>query len=196
MSTLRPVSPSRRRATRPLVTTALAVIGAVALSGCSDTRRAIGLDRATPDEFAVVSRAPLSMPPDLALARPRPGAARPQEPTASQRAASSVFGSAAGRMSDGATEGQRAIVAQAGAKGIDPDIRTKVDEETTSLAVADAGWVESLLFWRERTPPGSIVDARKEAQRLRQAEAEGRPLNDGPVPTVERRRRALLDRIF
>ena len=32
-----------------------------------------------PDEFAVVTRAPLSMPPDYGLRPPRPGAARPNE---------------------------------------------------------------------------------------------------------------------
>jgi len=56
------------------------------LQGCSDFRRAIGLDRTGPDEFAVESRAPLTIPPDFDLRPPQPGAARPQEGTAADRA--------------------------------------------------------------------------------------------------------------
>jgi hypothetical protein len=56
------------------------------LSGCTDIRRAIGMDRVGPDEFAVESRAPLTIPPDYDLRPPAPGAARPQEVTAAERA--------------------------------------------------------------------------------------------------------------
>ena len=38
-----------------------------------------------PDEFAVESRAPLTVPPDFDLRPPEPGAPRPQEKTAKQR---------------------------------------------------------------------------------------------------------------
>ncbi|HEY0837577.1 MAG TPA: DUF3035 domain-containing protein, partial [Azospirillum sp.] len=69
-------STPRRRLAAPLLGLALV---ALTVSGCSDVRRSIGLDRASPDEFAVVSRAPLSMPPDLRLPAPRPGAMRPQD---------------------------------------------------------------------------------------------------------------------
>ena len=56
------------------------------LSGCSSLRQAIGMDRTAPDEFAVESRAPLTIPPDFNLRPPQPGATRPDEVTAAQRA--------------------------------------------------------------------------------------------------------------
>ena len=56
----------------------VAVLASLTLSGCSDARRALGYDKSAPDEFAVVSRAPLSQPPDLTLRPPTPGAVRPQ----------------------------------------------------------------------------------------------------------------------
>jgi hypothetical protein len=49
-------------------------------------KRAIGLERTSPDEFAVESRAPLTMPPDFELRPPQPGAARPQEKSSDQEA--------------------------------------------------------------------------------------------------------------
>jgi len=56
------------------------------LSGCSDFRKAVGMDRTGPDEFAVESRAPLTIPPDFELRPPKPGAPRPQEGTTADRA--------------------------------------------------------------------------------------------------------------
>ena len=51
------------------------LISFLALSGCSDAKEQLGLTRSAPDEFAVVKRAPLAMPPDYTLRPPRPGAA-------------------------------------------------------------------------------------------------------------------------
>ncbi|WP_188263119.1 DUF3035 domain-containing protein [Azospirillum tabaci] len=196
-----------RRSTRslgrgPLLGLALV---ALALTGCTDVRRSIGLDRTSPDEFTVVSRAPLTMPPSLArLPEPRPGAARPQDATSAAVAAASVFGgssrataTAAGGRTTGGTAGESALIAQAGAKsGIEPGIRNKVDQETTQLVVADKSWIDSLLFWQTQEQPYEVVDPKKENQRLREAQATGKALNDGTVPTIERKRRAPLEGLF
>ena len=47
------------------------------VGGCSNIRETLGLSKQSPDEFKVVSRAPLSMPPDYNLKPPTPGAPRP-----------------------------------------------------------------------------------------------------------------------
>jgi hypothetical protein len=56
------------------------------LAGCADFRMALGIDRVGPDEFAVESRAPLTIPPEFDLRPPQPGAPRPQEVTAADKA--------------------------------------------------------------------------------------------------------------
>jgi len=60
------------------------------LSGCTDFRRALGVDRSMPDEFAVESRAPLTLPPDYDLRPPQPGAPRPQETPAAEKARKAI----------------------------------------------------------------------------------------------------------
>jgi hypothetical protein len=60
--------------------------GASLLPGCADLKQMVGLDQPMPDEFAVESRAPLTIPPDFDLRPPQPGAARPQEKSADQQA--------------------------------------------------------------------------------------------------------------
>src|SRR5690348_17094840 len=70
----------------------LATVGrATSLGGCSDIRKALGYDKSIPDEFAVVSRAPLAIPPDYSLRPPQPGAAPTQDVPPQDRAKEAVF---------------------------------------------------------------------------------------------------------
>src|SRR5215472_8383716 len=50
----------------------LSLVGVVAVAGCTDFKRSIGLEPTMPDEFAVESRAPLTIPPDFDLRPPTP----------------------------------------------------------------------------------------------------------------------------
>lgn len=183
---------------------------AVALPACSNVRRTFGIDRSVPDEFAVVSRAPLAIPPDFALQPPRPGAPRPQEGTSRQRAESVVFGQGAQRPPAGPggpgagssvqtqplSAGEGALLNRAGAGRTDPNIRQVVERETANLEVADRSFIDRLMFWQTQPPPGTVVDPRAESARLANNAAVGRPLNEGDVPVIERRRRAPLEGMF
>ena len=195
----------RRRGHRATggVALALCLAGGIGLSGCGEARQAFGLERNVPDEFAVVSRAPLSLPPDYNLRPPQPGAPRPQEPTTRQAAQRVVLASAQSqaeplspRPTRGVSSGESVILARAGTDMADPGIRRTVDEETASLMRADESFVDSLLFWQAPPPPGTVVDPRLEAQRLATNAATGVPLNEGDVPTIERRDREPLEGVF
>src|SRR5256714_13196462 len=76
------------------------------LSGCG-FRQLVGLDKTGPDEFAVESRAPLTIPPDFELRPPAPGAARPQEVTAAQRARKAIDTAGPGEAGTQASGGRR-----------------------------------------------------------------------------------------
>src|SRR3546814_10759236 len=52
---------------------------ALAVSACGGFRENLGLTKQSPDEFRVVSRAPLTLPPDYNLRPPAPGAPRRSE---------------------------------------------------------------------------------------------------------------------
>lgn len=181
----------------------------VALAGCDTTREALGLNKKAPDEFAVVTKAPLVLPPEFGLRPPEPGAPRPQEVPARDRAAAALGGrtdSAAGQLTPlsrdpNATAAQRsagenALLQQAKATNADPDIRRKVNDEFTQLAERDRRFVDRLIFWQKSEEPGLAVDAAKEAQRLRENAATGRPATAGDVPTIKRRERGPLEGIF
>ena len=76
-------------------------VAAVAISGCSGIKDDLGLAKRAPDEFAVVKRPPLSMPPDFALRPPRPGERGPQAAEMRQQARESLIGSTSGGMTSG-----------------------------------------------------------------------------------------------
>jgi len=188
-------------------TLALLVMG---LSGCSDTRKALGIDKAPPDEFSVVAGAPLTMPPDFNLRPPRSPSDKPPSETAAQAGRQTVFrasdakgpakpGGAPVIGTNGApiSAGEQALIAKAGAAGADPSIRQQVDKDTAQInADNSGGFVDSLLFWREPPPPGEAVDASREAQRLRENAALGKPASVGDTPQIQRTQRAWLEGIF
>ena len=76
MSQIHPVHGRRRGIAAG---SAVCLVAALALSGCSNFKQMIGLEPTMPDEFEVESQAPLTIPPDFALRPPKPGAPRPQD---------------------------------------------------------------------------------------------------------------------
>jgi hypothetical protein len=189
--------------------TAIRVCGAIlllaGLSGCDSAREIFGYNKQAPDEFQVYARAPLSLPPDYNLRPPAPGAPRPQEGTPRDQAASAVFGDyafggtlgqALGEPQDTSSTGEKAFLQSAGATGIDPSIRQTIDVETAALIEQDQSLIDRLVFWREPGVPGTVVDPTKETQRLQENAALGLPVTTGETPTIQRKKKALLEGIF
>ena len=89
-----------------------------------------------------------------------------------------------------------ALLNQTGALKTDPNIRVKVNAESSTIAAEDRQFIDKLIFWVDDAPyPGSVIDPKKEQQRIMQNEALGKPITEGKVPEVKRRRprKGLLD---
>ena len=195
--------PAWRRGTGRNVATALAALALVAaLSACEGgLSDALGLGKNAPDEFAVVRNAPLTLPPDLLLRPPRPGEPRPNEAPISAQAESVLLNDSGARSADvalatTASQGEVAFIERAGAADVDPDIRRIVDREFSGYATEDESFVDSLIFWRDDTPAGEVIDPAAEAERLRKNVEAGEPVTAGETPTIERREKGFLEDIF
>lgn len=138
-----------RKASTVAAATALLVAGA-ALGGCAQAGRALGMGKVTPDEFRVVAKAPLVVPPDFALRPPQPGEPRPQELQPESQARLALLGA---RAAETRTQGENMLVAKAGAEKADPLIRYVMDDEFGSLAHKDKSFSDKLMFWKKGDAP-------------------------------------------
>jgi hypothetical protein len=145
------------------------------LGGCTDLKRALGMEKVVPDEFAVTPNAPLAMPPDYTLRPPRPGAAPTQEVPTTQQAKQTIFRASdqqatALQPDDQRSAGETALLRQAGVANVPSNIRDTVNAEAAQPPPSDPGLVDKLLFWRTPeqgpAPNDAVIDPAKEALRL------------------------------
>lgn len=165
--------------TKPM--TYLAVLAAAtAVSGCASFSRAVGSARSAPDEFRVVTQAPLTLPPDYNLRPPRPGEPRPQELAPDAEARAALFGEDVGQA---ASPGERQLVSQAGADAADPDIRDTIDFEAQGVVRRNEGFVDRLLAFHGSSSADTPapLNAEEEARRLEDEEAIRRATGGGQV---------------
>lgn len=161
----------------------------------------LGLDRDAPDEFAVYSRAPLSLPPDYTLKPPAPGAERPQNETETTKAQRALMGRNMSKADsyagyDNMSPGLRTLLEQTGALNADPAIRQVVDRETSAFISESDSFTKELMFWKNQEPFGTKVDPAKEAQRIREAQALGEPVDGAGAVVIERKDEAILEGAF
>lgn len=182
-----------------LLPVAALAVATLPLVGCDSFNRAIGKTRVIPDEFQVVSNAPLAIPPDYALRPPRVGNG-PEQASATEQARETVFRAgdtnapASAAPSAKLSPGEQDLLRQAGANNTPSDIRQTVDADPTEGVPFDRGLVDKLLFWSGPTTPPSndTLNPGEEASRIRVAQSVAKPGGptqapppDAPVPTFE-----------
>ena len=181
------------------------IIGTIGLGGCESAKETIGLAKQAPDEFAVVTRAPLNIPPQFDLRPPKPGVQRPQKITPTSKAHSILLRNTSRRGRSGTdaaiasgkfSNGEIAFLQQAGAVNVDSSIRQVINKESSALAEVDDSLFKKVIFWQKAEKSGKLVDAGKEAKRLRQVAAEGKSITTGETPVIIRKKKGWLEGIF
>ena len=165
----------------------LASCAALSLGGCASVRQALGSEKTAPDEFRVVSKAPLVVPPEFNLRPPRPGEARPMELRADLQARTAVFGV---QMGASATEGEKLLVARAGGTNADPRIRAVIDEETGGVSRKPVGFADRILgrVTPATTQPANPLQSETEAERQRLEQIAIRNATGGQPVTIQQNR--------
>lgn len=153
----------------------LFVVPALMLAGCgSDVKKTLGLERSAPDEFAVVERAPLVVPPNFDLVPPTPGAPRPQDTPVSATAQGLILGSqSSAPKPTGSSKAEQSFLQQAGATGSDPNIRQKLatPEKVKKTTTQKLGLTSA-------ADPNKALDPVAEAKKLKQDNVKTVPLAD------------------
>lgn len=167
---------------------------ALALAGCGrPVGETLGIQRRAPDEFQVVRRAPLILPPDYNLRPPQPGASPAQQQDVAAQAEALLVGQAgqaapaASAASAARSPGEQALLAQSPVES-EPNIRQILVAENQDLIDLDEGrFLFILNFQRrglERREP--VIDPVAEAQRLAAEGAAGSVVTErtGSQPLV------------
>ena len=163
------------------------------LAACTGTevKETLGMERQSPDEFRVVSRPPLSLPPDFnTLPQPSTGNEdRIGQQDASRTAQTLITGTTPATVKASAADQQ--FLNKAGADKIDTSARSQLREEREA-ATKEKSMLESFAAPNPRKDP--VVDATKEAARLKQNQASGKPVTAGETPEVKGRDTGVLGR--
>lgn len=195
----------------------LALLALALLPACSSgtVKNTLGLERAAPDEFRVVSRPPLSVPPQFNLRPPANGEAAPGQTPASKQAEALMRGQSApgGEVTLTPGSADTAVVPvtsssmpsssaeseflkRAGADKADRGVRDKLAEDhmVRQQEEEDASWWDILSTSPKKKDP--MVNAKKESDRIQKNEEEGKPVNEGDTPEVKDKDTGVLGRIL
>ena len=178
-----------------MIRTFLVMVFMMGLMSCANLKEKTGLTKKPPDEFTVITKAPLILPPKFSLRPPRPGAKQLKVIQPGDKARKALFedadekrakvgqatkidrnseaGAALVEKLRGAQGAELKLLQKAGAETADSNIRQIVNKETSILAEKNSSIADRLIFWQEKEPDGSTVDAEKESRRLREAAAAG-----------------------
>ena len=176
-----------KHGSRQVMRVAVLAAGAVALLGCQSFREASGLTKDSPDEFAVVTKAPLVMPPDFNLRPPRDGAPPTNQVNPTDVAQAALFDAndpnAPKPAASDTSESEKQLLAAANATSPDPSIRQQVASDGRSMEASSDAFTNKVLFWQDKAPEGTNVDAEAEAKRLDAQKNGGQP-----VPVVKKKK--------
>jgi hypothetical protein len=159
-----------------------AALSAVALSliGCESLREAAGITKEPPDEFAVLTKSPLVIPPDFNLKPPKPGAAPTNQVSPTQSAQSALFGddpaAVAAAIPGNFSPEERIVLANTGGAAADPSIRKQIAADEKQMEATDDSFTDELLFSSPDPYKGAPLNADAEAQRIEAAKAQGQPV--------------------
>lgn len=177
---------------KKIVPLALVAVLGLGLSSCASFERAAGAAKNRPDEFKILTKAPLEIPPEYNLVPPRPGEPRPQELAANEAARTAMLGGDAG--SKNMSLGERVLVQQAMAGQEENNIRAVLDSETNRQTYKHKDFADRIMFWKggdTYIEDGTMLDADKEAERLRRKEA-GDKATGGKEVVIEKKTHSKL----
>ena len=145
-------------------------------SGCSSVDEALGKTKSAPDEFEVVVRPPLTLPPNFNL--------NPENDTAEAPVSSTDAVSVSTRvLTKGATTDGSLFDSLLGTENRIAGIRVFVNEETYGIQLERRLPIDIIFGGQPNVGPN--LDATKEALRLRDAFEKGQGITATPTPAID-----------
>lgn len=162
-------------------TLGLVAIATFTAAGCSTST--------TPDEFRVVRKAPLILPPEFNLRPPSLGEARPQELSPDAQARVAVFGADIGK---DASEGEKLFIKAAGGDASDRSVRSQVDFDNAQILRKNRGFADMIMNFGGGAGKEPLVDPAAEAERLRAEQESLKDVTGGGKVIIQQKHTSKL----
>ena len=137
----------------------------LALTGCDQVKQGLGLERHQPDEFTVVDRPPLSMPPSIALKPPSPHNNTTNTKASRQKVQDLVLKPPASTYMP-TSKAEEDLLKKSGADKSPANIRDVIDQESNVKDKGERGLAEGMVFWKDPQPKGDVIDPAAEKKRI------------------------------
>ncbi|HFB54730.1 MAG TPA: DUF3035 domain-containing protein [Hellea balneolensis] len=164
--------------------TATAFMGA----GCSTGAKVLGIRKSAPNEFNILTKPPLIVPPEYNLRPPRTGELNIEEKYSTVAARKALLGEI-----DPAkpSAGEAVLIAKAGGGKADPTVRALIDA-SNSIERKNRGFADRVMFWKNGKaigPDGQPLDPDSEERRMKAVKSA---TGDKEVKILRRPRGAKL----
>jgi len=147
---------------RKFIALSTVIAGGVALSGCASATKALGLKQSAPNEFNILTKAPLVVPPEYNLRPPRVGESSYENNYTQQAAREALIGD----IDDAEpSRGEQMLLVKSRAVRANQEIRLEIDGQN-SVERKTESFTDRIL--RNANAP---LDAEAEAKRLKAIEA-------------------------
>ncbi len=194
----------------------LALASTVALAACggNSVKDTLGISRKAPDEFRVVSKPPLSVPPQFNLRPPAAPGEGDIVPPAHKQAQTLILGNDPDKGADAGlqpgnadtavmpvtvsnpgTAAENQLLKNAGADKIDPSVRTVLQQEkAVAQPEEEESWWSTMTTLPSKKEP--LVNPKGESERLKKNKDEGKPVTEGETPEMKDKDKGILGKIF
>jgi len=169
---------------RTLLLSGLAASALIA-TGCTSTSKALGLSKSAPNEFNILTKAPLVVPPEYNLRPPAADESSARDNYTQRAARRAILGDV-----DEAepSRGEIALMSRAGVGRADQEIRLKIDGQNSVERKSDS-FADRILFWQDGqvvNPDGTIAPLDPDLEARRQ-ESVNTATGGGEVEIRKRR---------
>ena len=168
--------------------TILVISCLASLSSCKsgDFRENLGLKKTAPDEFMVLSRPPLSMPPEFVLRAPSSeNQVGIRDSNVKRKAKNSVYSGSEAKARKSGSLGELNLLKKTNANKVPINIRETIAKETDSYMGRDedgGSIIKSLLHTPQDDP---VIDADKEKQRIVESKKAGKEITGDGAEIIE-----------
>ncbi|MEE9347492.1 MAG: DUF3035 domain-containing protein [Robiginitomaculum sp.] len=138
---------------------------ALTLPACKTLNKASGARKGVPNEFNILTKAPLVVPPEYNLRPPASGQSRPEDSYTSKVAREALLG----EIDDAKpSRGEILLMTKAGVGKANPEVRIVIDGQNSVEHKSDP-FTDRLIFWRDGRAvdgQGNPLNSDSEARRL------------------------------